>query len=496
MKRLPMLSSLALAVLLACTGAQAQTSASTAAALSASDALRSAAQKAIAGNPELNTRLNALRASTAAVDAARGGLYPRVDLEASAGRTNDRITTRNPEGQGLSRSGVALSLTQLLWDANVVRSDIERLGHDKLVRWFELLDATESIALEAVRAHHDVMRQRALVALAEDNYVQHRYASTQIGSRVRAGVGRGVDLEQANARLALAESNLSTETANLHDVTARYLRIIGELPPQRVGRSSASSAGLPASAGEATTLAVQASPAVSASIENLRAARAAARGREGAAWQPRVEARLRSGAGRNFDGVPDQKRDTSAEVVLNWNLYNGGGDQARIRQASDLVNQAADLRDKACRDTRQVAAIAFNDTQKLAEQLQALDRNVLAIEKARDAYRQQFDIGQRSLLDLLNAENELYTAKRAYANAEADLLVAQARTLAATQRLTTQLGLARADVGMAAPAGWSAADDAPTRCPALLADAYGTVSRSELDARAQSLVQSAPPLKQ
>ena len=426
-----------------CTAGLAQT-----AAPSSTDAIRAAAQKAISGSPELTARLNALRASTSAVDAARGGLYPRVDIEASAGQTNDRITTRNPEGQSLSRNGVALSLTQLLWDANVVRSDIERLGHDRLVRWFELLDATETTVLEAARAHHDVMRQRALVALAEDNYVQHRYAATQIGSRVRAGVGRGVDLEQANARLALAESNLSTESANLHDVTARYLRIVGELPPQRVGRSSASAAGLPASAGEAVTLAVQASPAISAGIENLRAARAAAQGRAGAAWQPRVEARLRTGTGRNFDGVPDQKRDTSAEVTLNWNLYNGGSDQARIRQAADLVNQAADLRDKACRDTRQVAAIAFNDTHKLSELLLALDRNVLAIEKAREAYRQQFDIGQRSLLDLLNAENELYTAKRAYANAEADLMLAQARTLAATQRLSTQLGLTRSDAGI------------------------------------------------
>jgi adhesin transport system outer membrane protein len=491
MKPSPLMSSLALAALLASAGTLAQT-APTSAVLSATDAMRAAAQKAVSGNPELAARQNALRASTAAVDAVRGGLYPRIDLEAGAGRTNDRITTRNPESQSLSRNGVALSLTQLLWDANVVRSDVARLGHDKLVRWFELLDATENTALEAVRAHHDVMRLRTLVALAEDNYVQHRYASTQIGSRVRAGVGRGVDLEQANARLALAESNLTAETANLHDVTSRYLRIIGELPPQRVGRGSASNAGLPASAGEATVLAVQGSPAVSASIENLRAARAAARGRDGAAWQPRVEARVRTGTGRNLDDVPDQNREATAEVVLNWNLYNGGSDQARIRQAADFVNQAADQRDKVCRDTRQVAAIAFNDTQKLVEQLQALDRNVLAIEKARDAYRQQFDIGQRSLLDLLNSENEVYTAKRAYANAEADLLVAQARTLAATQRLTSQLGLARPDIGIAPPEGWSSADDVPTRCPALLADAYGTASRGELDARAQRLVQASP----
>jgi adhesin transport system outer membrane protein len=459
------------------------------------ESLRDAAQKALATNPEVGTRLNALRAAGAALDVTRGGLRPKVDIEASVGRTEDRITTQIPENQAFSRNGVALSVSQLLWDANAVRSDIQRAGHDQRTRWFEFLDASENTVLDAVRAHHDVMRQRALVALAEDNYVQHKYVWTQIGSRVRAGVGRGVDQEQANARLALAEANLTTETANLHDVVARYLRIVGELPPDKMPRIAASNAGLPGSAGEAATLAIQNSPAISAAIEGLRAARAGARGREGSAWQPRVEARLRSGAGRNFDGVLDQKRDTTAEVVLNWNLYNGGSDQARIRQAADNVNQAADQRDKACRDARQVAAIAFNDTRKYVEQLDALDRNVIAIEKARDAYRQQFDIGQRSLLDVLNAENEVYTARRAYANAEYDLLTAQARTLASMQRLSTQLGLTRPSAAEEAPTDWAAGDDVPSRCPALAIEALGTTGRSELDARAQRLIQQAPPQK-
>lgn len=483
------LTLLAAAALLACAA-----SAQPASPVPAAEAVRSAAQKAIAANPEVAQRLNALRAANAGVDAVRGGLRPRVDLEAGLGRTSDRITSRNPEGESLSRGGAALSVNQVLWDANLIRSDIERAGHEQRARWFEFVDATEVTALEAVRAHHDVMRQRALVALAEDNYVQHRYANTQIASRVGAGVGRGVDLEQAKARLALAESNLTTETANLHDVTARYARIVGELPPPRVGRAAPSGAGLPASAGEAGTLAVVNSPAISAAIENLRAARSTTKGREGQMWQPRVEARLRTGLGRNFDGVPDQKRDTSAEVVLNWNLYNGGSDQARVRQAVDTVNQASDIRDKTCRDTRQQAAIAFNDTQKYQQTLEALDRNVLAIEKARDAYRQQFDIGQRSLLDLLNAENELFTAKRAYANAEYDLLIAQARTLAWGQRLTTQLGLVRMDAAGLEVKNFAAGEDVPSRCPALAYEPMGLVGRTELDQRAAQLVQAAPPV--
>jgi adhesin transport system outer membrane protein len=142
---------------------------------------------------------------------------------------------------------------------------------------------------------------------------------------------------------------------------------------------------------------------------------------------------------------------------------------------------------------RQTVAIAHNDIRKLQDQLAALDRNVLAIEKARDAYRQQFDIGQRSLLDLLNAENELYTARRAYANAEHDLLLAYARTQAGTNTLVSTLGLTRTDDGSSdLAANWQAAEDAAQRCPATSV-AVASTSRDQLDARARGLASPAVP---
>jgi adhesin transport system outer membrane protein len=457
------------------------------------DPLRDAAQKAVASHPDVTARYNALRAAGDAVDAARGAWLPRVDLHATAGRVDDHITTRVPANDAMTHTGLALQVTQMLWDGLATRHDVDRLGHERLARYFEFVEASEQAALEAARAYYDVLRYRRLVALAEDNYVRHKVAYTQIESRVRAGVGRGVDLEQSRARLALAETNLATEVANLHDVVARYQRVVGEAPPANLPLPSALKAGVPASAAEAVAGAVARSAAVSASIENLRAARSAATLRE-SVFQPRIEARARSGAGRNFDALADQRRDTSADLTLSWNLFNGGADRARVRQAANLLAQAADLRDKACRDVRQTALIAYNDTRKLADQIALLDRNVIAIEKARDAYAQQFEINQRSLLDLLNAENELYTARRALANAEHDLGAAYVRTQAAMQQLTVQLGLRRidADQPLAEAAGWGADGDAPSRCPVGALDVAPT-PRSELDARAQRLVNSAPP---
>ena len=449
--------------------------------------LAAAVQQAINNNPDVTARLNALRAAANEVDVARGQYLPSVDLSASVGRDSDRITSRTPASQSLSRTGLALSASQILWDGMATSKEVSRLGHARLTRYFEFLGATEETALEATRAYLDVERYRKLVSLAEDNYVQHKYAFDQLQTKFKAGVGRGVDAEQANARLALAESNLTTEQANLHDVSARYLRIVGDLPPASSAavNPQLSKGILPANI-DTINQALAQHPSISAAIENLRAAQAQAQGAE-SRYQPTVEARVRTGVGKNFDGVQDQKRDSSAEILLNWNLFNGGSDKARVRQYADLINQAADQRDRACRDVRQTVAITHNDIRKLQDQLVALDRNVLAIEKARDAYRQQFDIGQRSLLDLLNAENELYTAKRSYANAETDLQLAYARTQAAKYSLTSTLGLSREAEGtQELVQDWQAADDAAQRCPVTAIDVKAT-SLGELDARARKL---------
>jgi len=474
----------------ACGAAWAQAANSTTSPTASDDLLRQIARTAIETNPEVTAKFNAFRASIDEVGVARGPLLPRVDLTADVGRTEDRVDGRSPEQQSLNRGGAALTITQLLWDGMATSHDINRAGHAKLSRWFEFTATTEGTALEALRAWYDVLRYRKLVELAEDNYVQHRFAQDQIGSRVQAGVGRGVDAEQSLARLALAESNLVTERANLHDVTERYRRIVGELPPATPAASLALPT-LPVKGQEAIETAVERSPEIAAAVENLRAVRSQT-STQRSAYQPTVQARLRAGGGHNFDGVQDQSRDVTAEILLSWNLFNGGADQSRVRQYTRLLNEAQDLRDKACRDVRQTVAIAWNDIGKLTTQIDYLNSNVLAISKARNAYRQQFDIGQRSLLDLLNAENELYTAKRALTDAGYDLDIARLRTLSAMGDLTRALGIRQADAaGYASVADdWSANGDRAENCPVSLTD-IPLVDKAALDARARELVAAA-----
>lgn len=448
--------------------------------------LRVYAQKAVTGNPEVTARFNALRAAINEVDVARGAYYPRLDLLANSGREHSESSLAATGVQSFSRNRVGLELSQILWDGLATYHEVRRLGHGVVVRYFEFLEASEFMVLEAARAYYDVQRFRELVLIAETNYIQHKQTFDQIQQRYKSGVGRGVDLEQAAARLALADSNLVNETSNLHDVTARFQRLVGEPPSEKLPAAPFQRQGFPSTREEALRLALARQPGITSAIENVRAVQAQLDVRR-STFQPKLEARVRDANGRNLDGTIGRTSSTVAEVVLSWNIFSGGSDIARIRQFTDVLGNAKDLRDKACRDVRQTLSIAYNDAGKLSDQIKYLGLQVQATEKARDAYRKQFDIGQRSLLDLLNSENELYQAKRTLINAQFDLEIAHARVHNSTGGLMAHLGLSRIDTGeVAGVYGWDAGGNGAERCPPETV-VQPFIDKKSLDARADAI---------
>ena len=429
------------------------------------EALRDAARKAVVANPEVQAGWHAFRAAADDQDVARSNYFPQVDLLAGVGRETLRRPGRSTDEY--THSSASVSLNQMVYDGFLTRSEVARLGYARLARYYELVDASETTALEALRAYADVHRYRDLTRLAQENYVQHKQIDDQIDERTDAGVGRRVDLEQANGRLALAESNLLTEASNLHDVSARYIRIVGEPPrAETPGFAPQTIVGaIPPTAEDALRMAFMNSPSLNAAVENVRAGQAQIDSRK-AAFHPRVDVRARQALDRNLEGDHGRTRAGVIEAVLTYNLTRGGADQARLRQAAETLNLAKDLREKSCRDLRQTLSIAYNDVRRLDEQLIYLDQHQLSIGKAREAYRRQYDIGQRTLLDLLDTENEYFQSQRAYVNARYDRIIAQARTLAAMGQLMSALGVAREDLPSPADVGQDRHGiDPQTVCP-------------------------------
>ncbi|WP_236645423.1 TolC family outer membrane protein [Aidingimonas lacisalsi] len=423
--------------------------------------VREAVQRAVSNNPEVQEAWNAFQASEYDVDEAQGGYLPSIDVTGGVGRES-----REGDGRGSYDTDFAeISLTQMIYDGFATRSEVERLDHAKLVSYYEVRDVSQTVALDVLTAYQDVMRYRELVRLAQDNYRQHLEVYDQIEQRVQSGAGRRVDLEQISGRLSLAESNLMTEASNLHDVSARYQRLVGELPPESLSPVPDMADRLPPSVMEAVELAYEGNPGFHAAIENIESARAEREGTK-SAFQPRVEFRARAGT-NNESGVTGRYDQNAAEIVASMNLYNGGSDLASYRRGGEQIEQAMNLRDKECVDLRQTTQIAYNDTQRLREQLAYLNEHRQSIDRVRGAYEQQFNIGERTLLDLLDSENEYFDASRAYVNAQYDAAIADAEVLASMGQLLTTLDVAREDMPTLGELGSDGVDlDPDSVCPA------------------------------
>ncbi|RAU18411.1 hypothetical protein DN062_06435 [Nitrincola tibetensis] len=420
------------------------------------------AKRAIESNPEVQASWHTFLASEYDVDIARSGFRPTLDFLASYGyEWRDYGPNSNFDG-----GAAELSMTQMLYDGFRTSSEVKRLNSAQLVRYFELMGTIESTTLNALVAYEDVMRYRELVKLAEENLAEHISVFNQIEESARAGVARRADLEQISGRLSLAESNLLTEMSNLHDVSARFLRIVGELPPGDMTPISITANQIPASIVEALNLAYQGNPDFHAAIRNISAAEAAV-GTENANFRPRVNLNARYGM-QTFDDVGNNNNQADGRVAIEfrYNLLNGGRDQASLRRAYEEVNIAKDLRDKACVDLRQTVQIAYNDVQKLDLQLPALNQHRLSSNNVRNAYKNQFDIGQRTLLDVLDSENEYYQASRAYTNALYDKSIALARTYTGMGQLLPALNVVKDELPSLTELGDESSQlDTSTVCP-------------------------------
>ncbi|MFC7420445.1 TolC family outer membrane protein [Iodobacter arcticus] len=449
--------------------------------------LQDAAERAITNNPELRARWFEFRASVEDVAAARGGYLPQVDFQAYAGRE----WQKRPSGDtgGFNHPGASLTLRQMLFDGFATSNEVQRLGYARLTRYYELLSSSDQVAYESVRAYQDVLRYRELVALAQDNFALHKEILGQIEERVKAGVGRRVDLEQASGRLALAESNWLTDLSNLHDVSARFQRIVGEAPAASLAPAQDLRAALPKEGNAALAMALKQNPGFLAAVSNIRSARSDAETRKSNNY-PKLELVAKQAIDSDRDNINGTFQDRTIQLNLNYNLFSGGRDSARTRGAVEKLNSAYELRDKTCRDIRQTTQIAWNDVRRLNEQMKFLDQHQLSTEKSRDAYRKQFDIGQRTLLDLLDTENELFTAKRAVVAAVYDLKTSEAGILTQTHQLLSALKLVPLEAEIPEALSDNQLDDERVRCSAEMPAAYN-MDRDAVMANRPSLAPAA-----
>ena len=404
------------------------------------DELLDVVEEALSSNPELGFELDRFRAATEDRREVWGGYLPSVDLDAAIGRGN-----RDFDGRGdYTREYAELSVTQLLFDGFGLQSRVSQADHEMRARYYTALDRAETTTLEVAEAYLDVRRYRELVALARENVDSHETVRAKVKRRMETGVGTAADLRQVDGRLALSRSNLMTEVRNLQSATARFNRLVGRPPAEDLAPVESLTVSDDLDLDRVVEAAFANSPSLYSAFEQIEQAHDALRETRSARY-PTFELGVHQGLYRNQNGFDerydarDRGDDFRVELRMRYNLFRGGSDRAAERAANHRINQARDLRDKTCVDLRQTATIAYTTRENLKQTQDQLIAHRDASADALRAYQRQFDTGRRSLLDVLDSENELFQSNRAVINGQHDELLASARTLSTMGRLLESL---------------------------------------------------------
>ncbi|GAA0788423.1 TolC family outer membrane protein [Marinobacterium sediminicola] len=390
----------------------------------------------IGQNPQVQQALQNYAAVIQEIRQAKAGYYPTLD--ATLGYGYEWTEKGNSDDVELNRREARLNLNQMIFDGFATRSEVQRQQARAASRASNYKDTAQRYVLAASRAYLEVQRREQLLQLAKESLYNHVKLYDQIRRRSESGMGTLASLQQAEGRLALAEVNMLAADNNLRDAQANYRRVVGQSVPESLEPFDSSVLKLPATLEEAVAKGLANQPVASlaeADVEAAVAQRDAAKSR----MYPRLDFEVERRWDDNIDGNPGSDEDLTAMLRLRYNLYNGGADKARIRQTEHQIGEAQAIQRDAQLQIRESVELSWNAYEILQRQLEYLEKHVRSSEDTRDSYKKQFDIGQRSLLDLLDTENEVFSAKNQLAEARVDSEIAKLRILTGTGELLEAL---------------------------------------------------------
>lgn len=377
-------------------------------------------------NPEVMAAQNEYRARGEEVRGAKAGYLPSLDIAAGIGRQTIEAQSTGGEEVTLTRHEASVAARQMVFDGYATSEEVNRQQARESSAFYKAQEISENTALRAAEVYLNLLRQQELLDLARETLYEHQNIHDQMVLRNKSGVGSKADLDQISARLALANSNMISAQSNLLDAQTNFYRVTGLMPKVDGVAKPKIQQGLPASLEAAESIAFEQHPTLSSANADVDSAVAQYEASESVFW-PRLQIEADKRWDEDIDGVKGESEDLIVALRMSYNLYNGGADQARRRQTAHLIEQAKDIRNNTQRQVTESLRLSWSAYQTIQNQLKYLEMHVRASLATKSAYQKQFNIGRRTLLDLLNTENEVVDSKRTLINATYDQLFSQYR---------------------------------------------------------------------
>jgi outer membrane protein len=407
------------------------------------ETLESALSRAYGNNPNLNAQRANVRATDENVSRAKSDYRPQVNASADAGRSY--LEAQRPGGgdstiERLYPRGVGLQIDQNLFNGFRTKNSVEQAESSVLGARQTLNNSEQNILFDSASAYMNVLRDTAILDLQRNNVEVIDEQLRQTNDRFNVGEVTRTDVAQAQSRLAASRSQASLAEANLRTSVAQYRQVIG-VEPRQLAPGRPLDKLLPRNVDGALKVALNEHPAIKASMHGVDVAELQVK-IEAGALAPQLG--VRGSVAKRYDSQLEGDNILSGSVVaqLTVPIYDGGVAYSSTRQAKEQVGQRRMEADSIRDQVRAAVISSYGQLEAARAQIVAAQAQVDASETALNGVREEARVGQRTTLDVLNAQQELLNARVNLITAQRDRVVASYAVVQAMGRLNSRaLGL-------------------------------------------------------
>jgi adhesin transport system outer membrane protein len=402
--------------------------------------IQDAIRQAVQTHPNIGEAAANRRATETELRQNQSTLLPQVRLEARTGpelfNNQDIVPPVQGNNQWLNGRSASVVVRQLLFDGFASLNQIWRQAARVDAAAYRVRERTELTALDAAEAYIDVVRYTRLVAIAQENMAAHRKILGNVEARFQGGRAGEGDLQQTQERVAAAEAALADFRRSYDDAKAAYRKTVG-LEPFNL-RAPGRLQGLPTSRDESLALALRHNPTIQAAQADADAAKYDFHATTGD-FVPNVSLEGRALRGNNSDTIFGYHTDVSGKLVVSWDVFKGGQDTWHRAEMAERYTESTMHHAKLQRDALESIDKAWNARTITADRIVALQRQIGSDRRVITAYQKEYELGQRSLIDLLNGENQLFNALVSLESSKGVIVFADYQLLAAVGHLLDYL---------------------------------------------------------
>jgi adhesin transport system outer membrane protein len=389
-------------------------------------------------NPVVQERLKNYRATQQDLNIAESEYYPKLDFRASFGHTEAGAMKDSEDGaykhlvqnDAYENYEASLILTQNLFDGFGTTNKVDYQESRILAAAYNYIEKTNDIAFKMTSAYINVLRSYELLQTARENVQINESIFNKVKDLYNAGLTTDSEVKKIESALALSRSNFTVQLNNTRDTEFSFRRVLGRMPDVSTMVKPDVDVPMPDSIERAALYSINHNPSLLVSRYNIKGAQALWKQNE-KDYYPKIDLEVsqnyNDASDRNAFDQPDDR--FRARIVLNYNIFRGGADSATSQKNISKINQEVEIQRDLKRQVIEGLDLSWNAYEMIGLQLKDLKEYKDFSAKTLELYKEEYDLGRRSLLDLLAAQNDFINSKSQIITAEYEHLFSKYRIL-------------------------------------------------------------------